>query len=169
MADTAKHLAMGIMGEEKAARLLAGKGWRILTRNWRPRGAERGLELDIVAMHADCLVFVEVKTRRVPHDDTEEKRHAGQVGERNTFSAGEERALPLLVPPRAALTPAKQKKLIRAAGHYLTVHDLWNRPCRFDLVCIEEFPDGQSRLEHHSDVIELRQVVGGGDAAWQPW
>ena len=169
MADTVKHLALGIMGEEKAARLLAGKGWRIVTRNWRPRGAERGLELDIVAMHADSLVFVEVKTRRVPHGDVEEKRHAGQEGGRKTSPVNGESARPLIVPPRAALTPAKQKKLVRAAGHYLTVHGLWSRPCRFDLVCVEEFPDGQSRLEHHSDVIELRQVVGGGDAAWQPW
>ena len=164
-----KHLALGIMGEEKAARLLAGKGWRIVTRNWRPRGAERGLELDIVAMHADSLVFVEVKTRRVPHGDVEEKRHAGQEGGRKTSPVNGESARPLIVPPRAALTPAKQKKLVRAAGHYLTVHGLWSRPCRFDLVCVEEFPDGQSRLEHHSDVIELRQIVGGGDAAWQPW
>ena len=72
------------------------------------------------------------------------------------------------VPAYAALTPAKREKLARAAGHYLTVHALWHKPCRFDLVCVELF-DGRLTLEHHSNVIELRPVVGGGDAAWQPW
>lgn len=169
MAGTAKHLALGLAGEEKASRFLAGRGWRVLNRNWRPRGADQGLELDIVAMHAGCLVFVEVKTRRVPCNGAKEWRRAGQGAGRKAFFAGRECASPLCVPVWAALTPAKRQKLIRAAGHYLTAHDCWSRPCRFDLVCVEEFPDGQSRLEHHSDVIELGQVVGGGNAAWQPW
>ena len=169
MADTAKHLALGLAGEEKASRFLAGKGWRILTRNWRPCGRERGLELDIVAVHAGCLVFVEVKTRRVSCSvAAKENRHGVEDG-RPAVSARGEGALPLLVPPREAMTLAKRKKLVRAAGRYLTAHGLWNRACRFDLVCVEEFPDGQSRLEHHSNVIEFGQVVGGGNAAWQPW
>ena len=148
MADKTAHLALGLAGEDRAARHLADKGWRILARNWRPSGAARGLELDIVALHGDSLVFVEVKTRRV---------------------AGSGRALFLRVPAYEGLTPAKRGKLVRAAGHYLTVHDLWHKPCRFDLVCVEQFSDGRLTLEHHSNVIELRPVVGGGDAAWQPW
>ena len=158
MADKTAHLALGLAGEDRAARHLADKGWRILARNWRPSGAERGLELDIVALHGDSLVFVEVKTRRV----------AG-AGPENGRGAGAGRAPLLRVPAYAALTPAKRGKLARAAGHYLTAHALWHKPCRFDLVCVEQFPDGRLTLEHHSNVIELRPVVGGGNAAWQPW
>ena len=156
MVDTAKHLALGLTGEERVSRCLESKGWRILARNWRPDGEDRGLELDIVAMHADCLVFVEVKTRRTSRD---EPGRSGTSGRRR----------PLRVPVHTALTPAKQGRLARAAGYYLTAHDLWDRPCRFDLICVEEFFDGQSLLEHYSNVIELRQVVDSGDAAWQPW
>jgi putative endonuclease len=49
----------GVLGEELAARYLAGAGLQLLDRNWRCR---RG-ELDVVARDGDALVFVEVKTR----------------------------------------------------------------------------------------------------------
>lgn len=48
----------GRAGEEQACRVLAGKNWEILGRNWRTR---RG-EIDIIARDGDTLVFVEVKT-----------------------------------------------------------------------------------------------------------
>ena len=46
-------------GEEKAARMLEEKGYRILERNYR---AQRG-EIDIIAMENETVVFVEVKTK----------------------------------------------------------------------------------------------------------
>lgn len=49
----------GRRGEDIAAAFLAGKGYRVIDRNWScPAG-----ELDIVAREGDCLVFVEVRTR----------------------------------------------------------------------------------------------------------
>ena len=54
-----KHLDLGRQGEEAAARLLEGKGLRILERNLRLGR----LELDLVCEDGDTLVFVEVKTR----------------------------------------------------------------------------------------------------------
>jgi putative endonuclease len=40
--------------------MLAGKGYRLVTRNWRcPVG-----EIDLVAEQGSCLAFVEVRTRR---------------------------------------------------------------------------------------------------------
>ena len=169
MADMAEHLALGLVGEEQALRYLISKGWRVLDRNWRPDGGERGLELDIVALHADCLVFVEVKTRNVSGDDPEWNRDAGQTGRQRPDHGGHTRACPLRVPVHTALTAAKQRKLARVACYYLTARELWNSPCRFDLICVEQFPNGQSLLEHYSNVIDLRQVVGSGNATWQPW
>lgn len=51
--------ALGTRGEDLAAAYLAGRGYRILDRNWRIREGE----LDIVARDEDCIVAVEVKTR----------------------------------------------------------------------------------------------------------
>ena len=48
---------LGNKGEDRAARYLKKKGYRILERNFStPRG-----EVDIIALDGDCLVFVEVK------------------------------------------------------------------------------------------------------------
>ena len=51
--------ALGAQGEERAARYLARRGWRIEARNIR----SGGVELDIIASRAATLIFVEVKTR----------------------------------------------------------------------------------------------------------
>ena len=50
--------ATGKKGEEIVAHYLEKQGYAILERNWRlPIG-----EIDIIATHGRCLVFVEVKT-----------------------------------------------------------------------------------------------------------
>ncbi len=50
--------ATGKKGEEIVAHYLEKQGYAILERNWRlPIG-----EIDIIATHRGCLVFVEVKT-----------------------------------------------------------------------------------------------------------
>jgi putative endonuclease len=49
----------GEIGEEKAARFLRRKGYKILTRNYRTRLGE----IDIIAQKGGAVVFVEVKTR----------------------------------------------------------------------------------------------------------
>ena len=46
--------------EERAARWLKERGYRILERNYRCRQGE----IDLVAMDGGCLVFVEVKYRK---------------------------------------------------------------------------------------------------------
>lgn len=50
---------LGTYGEEQACRFLRNKGCKILARNYRARGGE----IDIVARHKKCILFVEVKTR----------------------------------------------------------------------------------------------------------
>lgn len=142
---------LGAEGETAAAAFLAARGWEILERNWRPQGARHVLEIDLVARHQGVLVFVEVKTRsrRIP---------------------GAPASLPPAeIPLYASFTPQKQRNLVQAARHYLTLGSLWDAPCRFDLVCMERFPDGHFETEHFANVIELGQTLDRGDSSWQPW
>lgn len=55
----AERMTMGQKGEEIAFHYLIGKGYKILSRNWRCEH----LELDLVAIDNNELVIVEVKTR----------------------------------------------------------------------------------------------------------
>ncbi|WP_446424725.1 YraN family protein [Mailhella sp.] len=105
----------------------------------------RHLELDIVAEERGVLVFVEVKTRA----------HGS------------------LQSPHEALTPVKQERLVRAAQAWLDTHRAWERPCRFDLVCVTS-RQGTYHTELIRNVIEYgdqspRHALGRGDSSWQPW
>ena len=51
---------LGAAGEKAAAKYLRRRGYRIVARNYRCRGGE----IDLIALDADTIVFVEVKTRR---------------------------------------------------------------------------------------------------------
>ncbi len=59
-AGSRSTVAVGLEGEDEAARYLERHGVEILARNVR----EQGSELDIVGLHEGTLVFVEVKRRR---------------------------------------------------------------------------------------------------------
>ncbi|MDL2210507.1 YraN family protein [Desulfovibrio sp. OttesenSCG-928-O18] len=144
--NSAPHIATGASGEAEAARFLTAQGFSLVARNWRPSGKARNLELDLIGKWEASLVFVEVKTRRVKAGETEE--HPAAI---HNFS------------------PAKQRNMIRAVRAYLTEHDAWSEPCRFDLVCVTLLPGNSPQLEHYRDVIELGQTVDSGDASWQPW
>lgn len=55
----AESYDLGRKGEEEAAKYLAGKGYRILCRNWK----SGRLEVDIIAENEEFMIFAEVKTR----------------------------------------------------------------------------------------------------------
>ena len=56
---TQRTKALGVNGEEIAARYLEAAGYRIVERNYRIRAAE----IDLIAERDGVIVFVEVKTR----------------------------------------------------------------------------------------------------------
>ena len=51
---------LGRTGEQRAARYFEENGYSVLARNWRCRTGE----IDLVVASGDCVVIVEVKTRR---------------------------------------------------------------------------------------------------------
>lgn len=96
---------LGDLGERLAAEYLEGQGYLIRERNYRcPIG-----EIDLVATESDCLVFVEVRTRR---------------GKR--FGSPEE-----------SVTLAKQQRLIDLAQNYLVEREERPPRWRIDLVAVE--------------------------------
>jgi putative endonuclease len=120
---------LGDLGERLAAGKLEALGYKLIETNWR---CEIG-ELDAVAWHEQCLVFIEVRTRR--------GNGAGS--------------------PEDSLTVVKQQRLQRLVEAYLDSHSalLDERgqfpPCRIDLAAVEFSVDGRLlRLQIRQNVIE---------------
>lgn len=78
-------------------------------------------ELDIVALDGETLVICEVKTRL--------SRSAGS--------------------PEEAVTPTKQKRLVRLARSYLASAGLGATAVRFDVISISVIDDDRALLRHH--------------------
>lgn len=99
------------------------------------------LELDLVCEDRDTLVFVEVKTR----------------------------AEGSLATPADGLTAQKRSRLLRAAQCYLSRHELWHRPCRFDLVAVLVRAGAVQGVEHVENAISADEPRAGRTSGWQPW
>ena len=109
--------AVGAYGERRAAEYLVNEaGMRLLARNWRCAHGE----IDIIALDADALVFVEVKTRR--------HREFG--------------------PPAEAVVAAKRLRLRRLAVQWLAEHPGHVEEIRFDVVSVVCPGRGPARVEH---------------------
>lgn len=117
-----KRQETGHLGEKMAAGLLRKRGYRILQTNYR---CSEG-EIDIVARHKDCLVFVEVRTKR----GTE-------------FGSPEE-----------SITSTKMDKLRRVAAHYQQTHGDMPASWRIDVVAIElDRQNRPRRMEHIENAV----------------
>jgi putative endonuclease len=118
---TEKQL-QGFAGEDMAVNLLLQKGYRILERNWRCGH----LEVDIVAENDDCLVIVEVKTRK-------------------STAFGE---------PEVFVDRQKQQRLIRAAMYYAKFKCV-TKEIRFDVVSVVNSPECQE-INHIENAFKPR-------------
>lgn len=109
--------AVGRYGERVAVRHLLDAGFCVVERNWRCRDGE----LDVVAVDGDCLVAVEVRTRR-------------------STAAGH---------PLESVTPLKVARLRRLVGRWLAEHPggRW-RDVRIDVVAVLCPPRGAAVVEH---------------------
>ena len=106
----------GVLGEKLARGLLKKRGYRIVETNYRcPRG-----EIDIVARHKGCLVFLEVRTKR-------------------SLSFGT---------PEESISFAKKSRMRATAYHYLQSHENPPGPWRIDFVAVELNENGKpGRME----------------------
>ena len=116
---------LGQQGESEAEQFLRAKGYAIMAKNFRSRIGE----IDLVALHRQTIVFVEVRSL-----------------------SGEEFGDPL-----ATVTPRKQRQIAKTALLYLSRHNLHDRAARFDVIGIQ-WPAGKNdklRLTHIQDAFEL--------------
>lgn len=99
----AEHNDKGRWGEQKAAEYLEQNGYRIMWRDWR----DGHRDLDIVAVDADQLVIVEVKTRRNAD----------------------------LMEPEQAVDARKIRNIALAAAKLVSTYDI-GMPLRFDIIAV---------------------------------
>ncbi len=108
--------AVGRYGERVVAERLAALGWEVLERNWRCALGE----LDIVAVDHDCVVAVEVKTRRTA-----------------TFGS-----------PLEAVTPVKVARIRKLLAAWLASQDRTFAEARIDVVGVTLPSAGAAQLEY---------------------
>ncbi len=96
---------LGERAERAALEFLVGKGLRPVGSNYQSRGGE----IDLIMLHDDCLVFVEVRFRTSAR-----------------FSS-----------PEMTIDSRKQRKIIRTAAVFLaSTQQFATHPVRFDVVAI---------------------------------
>lgn len=111
---------LGDQGEEIAANFLEKKGYRIIEKNWK----FENLEIDLITMTEDLVVFVEVKTRK-----------------NEAFGFPEE-----------SVTPKKSANILEAAECYLEENRIENE-IRFDIVSII-VQGNKTKIYHIEDGIQ---------------
>jgi putative endonuclease len=105
-ASEAEHLRTGARGETLAYWYLRRNGYTIVARNRRARSGAG--EIDLIGWDGSILSFVEVKTR-------------------TTQEAG---------PPEAAVSKAKQKRIVRTAKEYMRRLHAKPLSFRFDIASV---------------------------------
>jgi putative endonuclease len=98
--------SLGILGENLAVEHLQSRGYSILARRHRCRYGE----IDIIAEHGACIVFIEVKLRST-----------------DLFGEAFE-----------AVPRWKRRRIITVALDYLSRNGLLDRPVRFDVAAIDQ-------------------------------
>ncbi|MBR6747176.1 MAG: YraN family protein [Muribaculaceae bacterium] len=117
----ARHNELGKWGEQLAVDLLVTKGYAIVERNWRAGN----LEVDIVAMKDNRIVFVEVKTRSSEFVD-----------------------------PLDAIDRRRVSRIVRAANSYVKAYNIPHE-VQFDVIIIIGTPESGNmpQVEHIPDAF----------------
>ena len=118
-ADRHSRQSLGRWGEWVALRYVRRLGWDVVARNWRSR--RRG-EIDLIAYHGPCLIFLEVKTRLMPSQ----------------------------FPPEDNLSSQKVRQLERLAFEFALRYEMQKQPMRIDLIAIETSDLRRFHLRHYA-------------------
>jgi putative endonuclease len=114
---------LGDLGEQLAKNYLKKKGYKLIEANYRCHSGE----IDIIARHKDCLVFMEVRTKSTTDYGT----------------------------PEESLSATKQRHMIKSAYHYLQNHRNLPENWRVDLVAVElDALNKLKRIEILENVLE---------------
>ncbi|UCF55854.1 MAG: YraN family protein [Deltaproteobacteria bacterium] len=119
---TKERLDLGKRGEELALKKVKRLGYKCVTRNYRcPLG-----EVDLVAKDGDCLVFIEIKTRK--------GKSLGYAKE--------------------AIDGRKRRQLSKVALAYMKSNNCCEVKSRFDVVAIN-LKDDEEEIEVIQNAFEL--------------
>jgi putative endonuclease len=106
MIDKSENRAKGDRAEGITADYLHSLGYKIIKKNFH---FGRVGEIDIIAEHGKCLVFIEVRSR---------------YNEKNPD-------------PIFSITRRKQSSIVKTAQGFLFINKIKNKDCRFDFITIE--------------------------------
>lgn len=122
MQKSPQKIKIGKLGEDIACDFLSKKGYTIFQRNFKARYGE----LDIIAIHNNTLVFIEVKTRTSLRFGT----------------------------PEEAITHRKLHELIQTAQYYVILHPELPKLMRIDVIGImmDELTEKAQRITHTENI-----------------
>jgi putative endonuclease len=119
---TRERLDLGSLGERLALERIKDLGYRCLEKNYRcPLG-----EIDLIARDGDCLVFIEIKTRK---------------GRSTGFA-------------KEAVTPRKIRQISKTALFYMKKNNCCDSRARFDVIAVSITGDRED-IEIVTDAFEL--------------
>jgi putative endonuclease len=119
---TRERLQLGELGEKLALKRIKRLGYKLVAKNYRcPLG-----EIDLIAKDGDCLVFIEIKTRR----------------NSSTGNAKE------------ALQQRKRRQISRVALYYMKANGCYDIEARFDVIAVN-IRGGKEEIELIQDAFEL--------------
>jgi putative endonuclease len=119
---TRERLNLGSYGEELALKKIKKLGYKKIIRNYRcPLG-----EVDLVAKDGDCLVFIEIKTRK---------------GKSVAYA-------------KEAVDARKRRQLSKVALNYMKSNQCNDVKARFDVIAIT-IDQGETNIEVIQDAFEL--------------
>ncbi len=119
---TRERLDLGKLGEELAFKKVKRLGYKCIARNYRCALGE----IDLIAKDGDCLVFIEIKTRR--------GRSLGSIKE--------------------VIDKRKKRQLSKVALAYLKSNNYCDVKSRFDVVAIS-LNQGKEQIEVVQNAFDL--------------
>jgi putative endonuclease len=119
---TKERLDLGSLGERLASQKIKRLGYKCIEKNYR---CSLG-EIDLIAKDGDCLVFIEIKTRR---------------GSTTGFA-------------KEAVNQRKMRQISKAALTYMKANNCCDTKARFDVIAVN-ITGGREEIEVIKDAFEL--------------